>query len=409
MGFFSKIFKGVKKVFKSIGKRIKKIAKSVGKFMDKVGIVGQIAMSFILPGVGGALLKTLGGTLGKVAAWASTAGGNALVQGAKAVIGTATKFVTQTARAFNTVTSGVKNFLGETIKTAANKIPGINIEGAADSFLMGKDGFFGADTAFGRAAGATAKTWNTTIGSSKWMRQFDPSFQRLETAVSRPVVQTDNVFDSGIKYDMPEVSLQAPGKQGFDLGLPEMPELPEIPTSAQATITGGDSLLAQKSAGLYEEGFTKGGVEAVQPEKTNLLRDGYSAPSWEEAIADPSKVPTTTVRPLKELKEEALDYDFGLEKSTSGINLTGEAVTAGITTAAQEYFSTPETGFGGQSVYGAAPIIMPQYEVEEAAPLPMFGNPMFQIDIAQPGDRYYRPTGEWARRMGAFASPVTIG
>ena len=55
MGFFSKIFKGVKKVFKKIGRGIKKIAGKIGKFMNKIGIVGQIAMSFILPGLGGIL------------------------------------------------------------------------------------------------------------------------------------------------------------------------------------------------------------------------------------------------------------------------------------------------------------------------------------------------------------------
>ena len=391
MGFFSKIFKGVKKVFKKIGKSIKKVAKGIGKFMGKIGIVGQIAMSFILPVVGGALLNTLGGTLGKVAAWAAAPGGNALIQGAKAVIGTATKFVTQTARAFNTVTSGVKNFLGETIKTAANKIPGINIEGAATNF-------FGDGGAFQRAAGATANTWNTTIGSAKWMNQFDPTYKQIETAVSRPIAQTDNVFDSGIEYDMPDVSLQDPGKQGFDLGLPEMPELPEMPTSAQATITGGDSLLAQKSAGLYEEGFTKGGVK---PERTtNLLRDGYSAPSWEEAVADPSKVPTTTVRPLEELKEEALGYDFGVEKSTSGINLTGEAVTTGAAQALEAFTAPAETGFGGESAYSPAPMLLGQYDVQEAAPLPQFGFPMYQFDIAQPGDAYYRPLSSWKRSMG---------
>jgi hypothetical protein len=36
MGFFKKLFKGVKKVFKRIGKRIKKIVKGIGKFMNKI-------------------------------------------------------------------------------------------------------------------------------------------------------------------------------------------------------------------------------------------------------------------------------------------------------------------------------------------------------------------------------------
>jgi len=386
MGFFSKIFKGVKKVFKKIGKGIKKVAKKVGKFMDKIGIVGQIAMSFILPGVGGALLKTLGGTLGKVAAWASTAGGNALVQGAKAVIGTATKFVTQSARAFNTVTSGVKNFIGEVGKTALNKIPGVNFEGAANNF-------FGTGGAFERAAGATAKTWNTTIGSTKWMNQFDPTYQRTQAAVSRPMLKTDSIVDDPFADAFDPTREAAPS---LKVDVPEMPEIPLLEPSAQATITGGDSLLAQKSAGLYEPGFTKGGIEAAQP---NLLKDGMSMPSFEEAVADPSKL-GTPVRSLDELKAEALDYDFGLEKSTSGINLTGEAVTAGITTAAQEYFSAPEVGYGGTSAYGASPVLLGQYDVEEAAPLAQFGFPMVQFDIAQPGDVYYRPLSSWKRAMG---------
>jgi hypothetical protein len=393
MGFFSKLFKGVKKVFKKIGKGIKKVATKVGKFMGKIGIVGQIAMSFILPGVGGALLKTLGGTLGKVAAWAGTAGGNALVQGAKAVIGTATKFVTQSARAFNTVTSGVKNFIGEVGKTALNKIPGVNFKGAADNFFMGKDGFFGADTAFGKAAGATAETWNTTIGSAKWMNQFDPTYQRTQAAVSRPMLKTDSIVDDPFADALDPTREAAPS---FKVDVPEMPEMPLLEPSAQATITGGDSLLAQKSAGLYEPGFTKGGIEAAQP---NLLKDGMDMPSFEEAAADPSKL-GTPVRSLDELKAEALDYDFGLEKSTSGINLTGEAVTSGIATAAQEYFSAPEVGYGGASAYGASPVLLGQYEVEEAAPLAQFGFPMVQFDIAQPGDAYYRPLSSWKRAMG---------
>ena len=57
MGFFKKLFKGVKKVFKKVGKGIKKVVGKVGKFMNKTGIVGQIALSFLLPGIGAALVK----------------------------------------------------------------------------------------------------------------------------------------------------------------------------------------------------------------------------------------------------------------------------------------------------------------------------------------------------------------
>ena len=73
MGFFKKLFKGVKKVFKKIGRGIKKVVGKVGKFMNKLGWVGQLALQFILPGVGTLLsmglkgLGAIGGVLGAVA------------------------------------------------------------------------------------------------------------------------------------------------------------------------------------------------------------------------------------------------------------------------------------------------------------------------------------------------------
>ena len=74
MGFFSKIFKGVKKVFKKIGRGIKKVFKKVGKFMGKVGVVGQIALGFLLPGVGALIGKAAGAMMGSSSAIVSGAG-----------------------------------------------------------------------------------------------------------------------------------------------------------------------------------------------------------------------------------------------------------------------------------------------------------------------------------------------
>ena len=75
MGIFKKIFKGVGKVFKKIGRGVKKVFKKFGKFMGKIGIAGQIAMMFILPGVGAALMRGFGsmwtGVVGQTAAQAT--------------------------------------------------------------------------------------------------------------------------------------------------------------------------------------------------------------------------------------------------------------------------------------------------------------------------------------------------
>ncbi len=46
-----KAFKGFKKVFKKIGKGIKKAFNKIGKWTGKLGILGQIGLSLILPGI----------------------------------------------------------------------------------------------------------------------------------------------------------------------------------------------------------------------------------------------------------------------------------------------------------------------------------------------------------------------
>jgi len=115
MGFFSKIFKGVKKTFKKIGKGIKSAFAKVGKFMGKIGILGQIALGLMLPGIGGMLGK-----------WAVTAmgSGNALVSAAGHFVNAAVNIGTKAGSVFKTVTEGVTKVIGETVGAALNVIPG---------------------------------------------------------------------------------------------------------------------------------------------------------------------------------------------------------------------------------------------------------------------------------------------
>lgn len=117
MGFFSKVFKGVKKVFKKIGKGIKSAFKSVGKFMGKLGIIGQIGLGLLLPGIGALLGKTAGFLMGSA---------NPLLQGAGKFINAAVNVGTKTGKVFSTVTEGVTKVIGETVGAVANKIPGMD-------------------------------------------------------------------------------------------------------------------------------------------------------------------------------------------------------------------------------------------------------------------------------------------
>lgn len=146
MGFFKKIFKGIGKVFKKIGKGIKKTFKSFGKFMDKIGIVGQIGMMFILPHMVGALFKGIGGAASAVGTGLTGAAGQGtgllsqLARGAGHVINGAGKFATNIGAKFTSIGNGIREFG----KTAVNQfVPG-TFEGASSNF-------FGADSAWSKA------------------------------------------------------------------------------------------------------------------------------------------------------------------------------------------------------------------------------------------------------------------
>ena len=124
MGLFKKVFKGIGKVFKKIGKGVKSVFKKFGKFMNKIGIVGNIAMMFILPGIGAALAKGFGaiwtGVVGQTAAQATAA-----ATAATTVAGTT---ATQTAIATATevalkegATQVAANAAGEAVRQTALK------------------------------------------------------------------------------------------------------------------------------------------------------------------------------------------------------------------------------------------------------------------------------------------------
>jgi hypothetical protein len=192
MGFFSKIFKGVKKVFKKIGKGIKSAFKKFGKFMGKIGILGQVAMFFVMPYIGQALGSMWTGIAGQTAAQAGAsataavtagtataaqtataatvaAGGSAAATGLMAggtvaqTVGKVMQFtantVSKAGTVFNNITKGVTDTLGNFAKTASNKMFGTSFDAAANFFGPG-------DSAFGRSFGDQSRFQNLTSSES---------------------------------------------------------------------------------------------------------------------------------------------------------------------------------------------------------------------------------------------------
>ena len=129
MGFFSKVWKGIKGTFKKIGKGIKKTFNKFGKFMGKIGILGQVAMMFILPGIGSALLKSVM----KLAHWGSEAGGliGGIAKGAAWTLGKAAEFAKYAKGRFGDLTQPITGFFktaGKYVGSKLQKVLGPNFK-----------------------------------------------------------------------------------------------------------------------------------------------------------------------------------------------------------------------------------------------------------------------------------------
>ena len=219
MGFFKKVFKGIKKHVKRIGKGIKKAFASFGKFMNKFGVLGQVAMFFIMPHIAGALMKgmgavwsgiagTAGTTAGVAGATATVAGtglagatGSGLLATASRAVGSlmngAAGFVSKGINVFSNVTEGVTNFIGEFSKTAANKISS-RLGFSKVPFADASSNFFGA-------------------GDSAWSRSKDVFNVRMDNlTASKDIIKDLDATATEIRVGTPTASQL---KTGASMGL----------------------------------------------------------------------------------------------------------------------------------------------------------------------------------------------
>lgn len=147
-GFVKKVFKGIKKAVSKTWKRIKKAFKSIGKFMGKIGIVGQIGLALLLPGVGQILSNMLVGAVPGVTGGLAGAlqGMGAVGKAAAGFIKGAVNVASKTSKFFGSITDGVKSVVGDALGAAAQNL-GITAESAIGKGLskvgvnMGVDGW----------------------------------------------------------------------------------------------------------------------------------------------------------------------------------------------------------------------------------------------------------------------------
>tara|TARA_R110002153_G_scaffold268242_1_gene432868 strand:+ start:58 stop:1428 length:1371 start_codon:yes stop_codon:yes gene_type:complete len=296
MGLFSKIWKGVKKGVKSIGKGIKSAFKKFGKFMNKIGVLGQIAMMFILPGIGQALGSMWTGIAGQTAAQGAAAAASAsasAVAGATAAGATASaaaaagataaasvvttagglagytgalsgvanaagnmmRFVSSTVgkagTVFNNITSGISETLTNFSQTAGKKL---GFQG--DMFANAADNFFGpGNSASSRSFGEASRLGNLTESKSfftardtQYEKAFKDAADEASKAITKSTPDITTETSTGSKTgSFKKVSAETPAITGDSL------------TSGQIQAAGEEI----KTSALYDEGF----VQAAQAEK----------------------------------------------------------------------------------------------------------------------------------------------
>tara|TARA_R110002096_G_scaffold19210_1_gene64280 strand:+ start:329 stop:1402 length:1074 start_codon:yes stop_codon:yes gene_type:complete len=335
MGFLSKLWKGVKKTVKKIGKGIKSAFMKVGKFMNKIGIVGQIALGLILPGVG----EILG-------AWAGTASTNIFAAGAKAFVNGAIQIGTKVGSVFKTVTQGVTKVIGQTVGTVLNKAGLTDVVGKFGIDIKNMTNFTGEGGVFETAG----KVLSDTVNAGKDLFSMD-------TLVGKNKFAVEAALKSGAVKDMGVSS----GKIGA------------TPDAEFTKPSGAVDVDASKFK--IVDGKVVSSTTGVEPLKNEFVP---SQPSSLLAGSSTNAV-TTDVGPLKEgyefLKEEGKQQITGFaDKVTSGAaaKLTGTGPKAAEITS----YNSNITPLEPVDIGGDSALQIPQtYQDAMQGILGFFGNP----------------------------------
>lgn len=260
MGFFKKIFKGIKKVVKGVAKGIKKVGKGIWKgikkvgkgFMkvvNKLGPLGMIALNFI-PGVGtmmAGMWNTFGSTMGQ---WAASSNiltkavgtlGKGMFNGVNWIKGTAKSITDGVGNAFKSIGDG--NFA-----KGASEFG----KGFSDA-ITGKGGAAGIEagtSAATKAAVDAAGTLNTqAIENVSFKPQADIYGTEFKPGSLTGEMQFKDMGDFGTG-NIGEIKVTGQGTPGIASGV-RIPELKADPTKSYSFVDRS----VQEAATSTQESF----------------------------------------------------------------------------------------------------------------------------------------------------------
>jgi hypothetical protein len=279
VGLFKKIGRGIKKAFKKIGKGIKKVFKAIGG----AGILGQIGLMFILPGLGGLLggatNSLLSGSMG------------ALGKGVGHIMATAGKFASTAKNMFSTVTEGITSFFkkvgGTMLKKAGIPLKGVPDGTLADAFKDWKDGVL-------KNASQTFDPWKmsnvdyakslipkeaalTPEGAERAKADLKPEeagkMEVVEGGNPSTMTRTDqNNFQAQVEQRQiqePESLMSKPEPKGKVSMAGDTPEIPKV---SDAPLESYDPLKLTLNEPTYKPNLDK-----IIPEVSQSIHDEYSS------------------------------------------------------------------------------------------------------------------------------------
>jgi len=386
MGLLSKAWKGITKPFKSIAKRVKKAFKSFGKFMGKMGIAGQIAMMFILPGIGGALMKGFGAMAGNMAGLTGSFAGlsgtalGGFVKGVGTVLKGAHAFVQTGVNAFKTVTSGISEF----VKTGLNKIPGINISSAKANFF-GKGGVFDgiqmdASKIFDPFKSSLSVTSGTTLeGLAGTTGLSEQTLQQLNPNVDFTALQEGSSINLDFGNIVPKAE-QINGLATSASGLPNIvPDYSADSLSTSETSLNFNPAPETEIVSALPESLPEFGP--IKPELggyQGLPETGITPPEYgplKQTMGGYKGLPETGITPDKKLSDY-VGFDVASEKISTALNEDPiGTVTSGIATLNQA-LNPPE-----EEYFPSSPGIVVEYPTYQAGTGQMGAAPLDQQPV----------------------------
>lgn len=296
MGFFKKIFKGVKKVFKKVGKAIKGVFKKVGKFMGKIGIIGQIGLALVLPGIGQMLSAGLVGATGTGGLAGALSGLGTVGKAAAGFIKGAVNIASRTSNFFSSITDGVTKVLGETVGAAAKSL------GVTPESFIGKG----------------LEKVGIEVGSASWEKVWGTT----QTAFTDAVSKGANIFTGKLDAQAAEAlatSATTQVQEGLQAKLD--PTIGRSPVSTAAYDTAAEQLRQETLETTFGESL-------LSP--TDALQ---------EVTVTAQKVPTTYTPPTftEKMVETGKEvFDLGVERAKeAATDIPRQVVQAGATKAMQ--------------------------------------------------------------------------